>query len=89
MLTIIYAFVIPYTTFRDNLEWISKATNWSKFSAVASLGVIHKGHEKDAMRILDSYLPKDTGAGTSGYMEGGGLYALGKFGVSYVFRLPH
>lgn len=27
---------------RENLEWISKATNWNKFNAVASLGVIHK-----------------------------------------------
>lgn len=27
---------------RDNLEWLSKATNWSKFAAVGSLGVIHK-----------------------------------------------
>lgn len=40
--------------------------------------MIHKGHETDAMRILESYLPKDANAG-AGYMEGGGLYALGKF----------
>jgi 26S proteasome regulatory subunit N2 len=32
------------TFLRDNLEWLSRATNWAKFSATAGLGVIHKGH---------------------------------------------
>ncbi len=27
---------------RENLEWLGRATNWAKFSAVASLGVIHR-----------------------------------------------
>lgn len=27
---------------RDNLTWISTATNWNKFNAVASLGLIHR-----------------------------------------------
>ena len=27
---------------RNNLEWLSRASNWSKFSATAALGVIHK-----------------------------------------------
>lgn len=27
---------------RQNLDWLSRATNWSKFSATAALGVIHK-----------------------------------------------
>ncbi|KAF9087760.1 hypothetical protein BGX29_000618 [Mortierella sp. GBA35] len=27
-----------------NLEWFSRATNWSKFSATAALGVLHQGH---------------------------------------------
>lgn len=63
---------------RENLDWVGKATNWAKFTAVASLGVIHKGHEGDAMRLLETYLPKENVAGSSGYMEGGSLYALGK-----------
>lgn len=29
---------------RENLEWLSRATNWAKFSATAGLGVIHSGH---------------------------------------------
>ncbi|KAK7090850.1 26S proteasome non-ATPase regulatory subunit 1-like [Littorina saxatilis] len=61
---------------RDNLEWLSRATNWAKFTATASLGVIHNGHEKEALNLMSSYLPKDTTAG-SAYSEGGGLYALG------------
>jgi 26S proteasome regulatory subunit N2 len=27
---------------RGNLDWVSKAVNWNKFNAVASLGLIHK-----------------------------------------------
>ena len=27
---------------RNNLEWLGRATNWAKFTATASLGVIHK-----------------------------------------------
>lgn len=61
---------------RDNLEWLSRATNWAKFTATASLGVIHKGHEKEALNLMSQYLPKDMGPGSS-YSEGGGLYALG------------
>ncbi|KRZ11698.1 26S proteasome non-ATPase regulatory subunit 1 [Trichinella zimbabwensis] len=63
---------------RNNVDWVSKANNWSKFSAVASLGVIHKGHESEATRLLESYLPKDVVSATSsGYLEAGGFYALG------------
>ncbi|XP_074657663.1 26S proteasome non-ATPase regulatory subunit 1-like [Tubulanus polymorphus] len=61
---------------RDNLEWLARATNWAKFTATASLGVIHMGHEKEALALMSSYLPKDS-AGGSAYSEGGGLYALG------------
>ncbi|XP_035217424.1 26S proteasome non-ATPase regulatory subunit 1-like [Stegodyphus dumicola] len=61
---------------RDNLEWLARATNWAKFSATASLGVIHKGHENEALHLMSSYLPKDSGS-SAGYTEGGGLYALG------------
>ena len=70
VLTVFYAH-------RDNLEWLSRATNWAKFTATASLGVIHRGHEKDAMHLMSTYLPKETGPGSQ-YSEGGGLYALGK-----------
>lgn len=61
---------------RDNLEWLARATNWAKLTATASLGVIHRGHENEALALMQSYLPKESGA-TSGFSEGGGLYALG------------
>lgn len=62
--------------FRDNLEWLARATNWAKLTATASLGVIHRGHEQEALTLMQSYLPKEVGP-SSGYSEGGGLYALG------------
>jgi len=64
---------------RDNLEWLKRATNWSKFSATASLGVIHKGNVKPSMELLEPYLPSELSSGVSQspYSEGGALYALG------------
>merc|ERR1712051_771813 len=62
---------------RDNLDWLSRATNWAKLSATATLGVIHRGHEKESRSLMQSYLPKNTAGTSSGYAEGGGLYALG------------
>lgn len=64
------------TFLRDNLDWLSRATNWAKFSATAGLGVIHKGHLENGQALMAPYLPQN---GTSGspYSEGGALYALG------------
>jgi len=71
---------------RDNLEWLKKASNWAKFSATASLGVLHAGHTTEAMSLLEPYLPSSssddtaafaTPAPTGGFAEGGSLYALG------------
>lgn len=59
---------------RNNLEWLGKATNWSKFSATAALGVIHKGNLSQGKKILQPYLPGSSG---SHYTKGGSLYALG------------
>lgn len=62
---------------RKNLEWLARATNWAKFSATASLGVIHKGHIKESRSILSTYLPSPGGQRGSPYSEGGALYAMG------------
>eukprot|EP00124_Ichthyophonus_hoferi_P002517 Ihof_evm11s174 gene=Ihof_evmTU11s174 len=59
----------------DNLEWLVRASNWAKFTATASLGVIHKGNVKESKTVLSPYLPK--GANGSPYSEGGSLFALG------------
>jgi 26S proteasome regulatory subunit N2 len=45
------------TFLRDNLPWLGRATHWAKFTATASIGVIHKGHRKESMKLLGSYLP--------------------------------
>lgn len=82
--TLANAFMHAGTTndkfFRDNLEWLGKAVNWSKFTATAALGVIHRGNLGQGQKLLDPYLPKDQVAGTntgSAYSQGGSLYALG------------
>ena len=61
--------------------------NRAKFSATASMGVIHAGHTSEAMTLLEPYLPPSAPAdgtgeaptvnSTGGYAEGGSLYALG------------
>jgi len=61
---------------RDNLEWLSRATNWAKFTATASIGVIHRGHHTQSLKLLEQYLPQHGQSG-SPYQEGGALYALG------------
>ncbi|CAL8468543.1 g8083 [Coccomyxa elongata] len=61
---------------RGNLDWLSRATNWAKFSATAGLGVIHRGHLSQGRALMAPYLPRN-GASGSPYSEGGALYALG------------
>jgi 26S proteasome regulatory subunit N2 len=67
---------------RENLEWLSRATNWSKFSATAGLGAIHRGHLKQGQALMAPYLPRN-GASGSPYSEGGALYALGLLYVNH------
>lgn len=65
--------------FRDNLEWLGKAVNWSKFTATAALGVIHRGNLGQGQKLLEPYLPRSNGSAGAGssYSQGGSLYALG------------
>ncbi|RCV29543.1 hypothetical protein SETIT_6G022000v2 [Setaria italica] len=66
------------TFLRENLEWLGRATNWSKFSATAGLGVIHRGHLQQGRALMAPYLPQNGAVGSaSPYSEGGALYALG------------
>lgn len=68
---------------RQNLDWLSRATNWSKFSATAALGVIHKGQLAESMNLLSPYLPSHGGSNNSSYSEGGSLYALGLINANH------
>ncbi|KAI5069483.1 hypothetical protein GOP47_0015784 [Adiantum capillus-veneris] len=66
------------TFLRENLDWLSRATNWAKFSATAGLGVIHRGHLQQGRSLMAPYLPQNGAtSGGSPYSEGGALYALG------------
>lgn len=62
---------------RKNLDWLAKSSHWAKFTATASLGVVHKGHISDAKKVLSAYLPATGQAGRSPYSEGGAFFALG------------
>ncbi|KAJ4841738.1 26S proteasome non-ATPase regulatory subunit 1 A, partial [Turnera subulata] len=65
------------TFLRENLDWLSRATNWAKFSATAGLGVIHRGHLQQGRSLMAPYLPQGGSGAGSPYSEGGALYALG------------
>lgn len=60
----------------ENLDWMGKASNWAKFTATASIGVVHMGHISQSIQLLEPYLPQG-GVSSSPYSEGGALYALG------------
>jgi 26S proteasome regulatory subunit N2 len=72
-----------YTTndafIKDNMTWVSQATNWNRFSATASLGMIHMCNASKANEVLDPYLNGGAGAGgqTSPYATAGAYFAYG------------
>lgn len=61
---------------REHFDWCSKATHWSKFQLVSSLGCIHKGNHLQSMDLLKPYFPGNTPV-PNYYAHGGSLYALG------------
>ena len=63
---------------REQMDWFKRSANWAKFSATASIGVIHrpKATLEQSTAELRLYLPQG-GASASPYSEGGALYALG------------
>ena len=61
---------------KNNLEWLAKSSNWSKFSCTSTLGMIHKGNKAHAMAVLQPYL-RESQATASPYCAGGAFYALG------------
>lgn len=69
--------VISHILWFGHQDWLSRATNWAKFSATAGLGVIHRGHLQQGRSLMAPYLPQSGAGGGSPYSEGGALYALG------------
>jgi len=59
---------------RDNIEWLSRANNWSRFFATSQLGMIHCMNIDNYKQVLSAYMP---GVGKSKYVEGGSLYGYG------------
>jgi 26S proteasome regulatory subunit N2 len=74
---------------REHMDWFKKSSNWAKFSATASIGVIHrpKGTLAQSKAELQAYLPQPTGS-TSPYSEGGALYALGLIHAAKAGEVP-
>jgi len=65
------------TFLASNLDWLrEKFQNWAKFAVTASIGVVHKGHVSQSLKLLEPHLPRAGQAG-SVFQEGGALYALG------------
>jgi len=76
---IMNAYTTNDTFMRDNLPWVAQATNWNRFSATASLGMIHMGNKKEANNILDPYFTGQVnqGGNASPYSTAGAYYAYG------------
>jgi len=79
---IMNAFTTNDVFLRDNINWAAKATNWGRFSATATLGVIHMGNKKEAMTVLNPYFTGAAGGGgnqqqSSPYSAAGAYYAYG------------
>jgi len=72
-----------YTTndafLRDNHSWTAQATNWNRFSATSSLGMIHMGNKAEAMDILNPYFTGVAGPdnNASPFSTAGAYYAYG------------
>lgn len=61
---------------KENIEWCAKATNWARFTATASLGVIHMGNVDKGMEVMKPYMPGSS-AVPSIYAQAGSYYGLG------------
>jgi len=49
------AYTTNDTFLQDNIQWVGQASNWNRFNATASLGLIHSGNKKDALQLLNPY----------------------------------
>ena len=61
---------------KKNMAFVTKATNWARFVATASLGVINMGNTKNSRTVMKDFLPGGTNS-RSIYCIGGAYYAIG------------
>ena len=59
-----------------HMDFVTKATNWARFVATASLGAIHMGNTKNSRQLLRNFLPGGSNA-SSIYATGGAYYGIG------------
>lgn len=73
------AYTTNDTFLNDNLSWVAQATNWNRFNATASLGIIHGGNKKDAEKVLEPYFSGAASAEQrhSPYTTAGAYFAYG------------
>jgi 26S proteasome regulatory subunit N2 len=71
------AYTTNDTFLKDNLQWVSQATNWNRFNATASLGIIHSGNKKDALEVLNPYFHGSAETPSSPYSCAGAYFAYG------------
>lgn len=70
---------------KDNLSWVAQATNWNRFSATATLGMIHQWNTAQAQEVLNPYLNGGVGLGggqASPYATAGAYFAHGLIHVN-------
>ena len=67
---------------RDNLNWVGRATNWARFAATGSIGLIHIGNTAKALELLNPYLVGGGGDNSSPYSTSGAYYAYGMIHVN-------
>jgi 26S proteasome regulatory subunit N2 len=78
-----YGMMNAYTTndtfLKDNMQWVGTVTNWNRFNATASLGIIHSGNKKEALSILNPYFSGAAGPDqqSSPYTTAGAYFAYG------------
>ena len=61
---------------KKHMDFVTKATNWARFVATASLGAIHMGNTKNSRQLLRNFLPGGSNA-SSIYATGGAYYGIG------------
>ena len=74
--SLMYARTQDDTVLKQNKDWMGKMTNWCRFAATASLGIVHLGNTEKGKEVITPYLPGSQ-LNPSIYAQSGAYYALG------------